>query len=47
VALPAERQPGQPAPANIAVDATSVYWTTGGTATNNFADGKVMRLTPK
>jgi len=31
----------------LAVDDTSVYWTTGGTFENGYQDGAVMKQTPK
>jgi hypothetical protein len=38
---------GQNGPINVVVDAASVYWTNEGTAAGNFADGSVVKLTPK
>jgi len=38
---------GQSGPVKVVVDATSVYWTNAGTLANNFADGSVIKLTPK
>jgi hypothetical protein len=44
VATLAINQNGIPA---LAVDATSVYWTLAGTQANNYADGTVVKFTPK
>ncbi len=38
---------GQSGPVKVVVDATSVYWTNAGTVANNYADGSVVKLTPK
>jgi YbbR domain-containing protein len=38
---------GQSGPVKVVVDATSVYWTNAGTLANNYADGSVVKLTPK